>query len=96
MAEEGREPKALLGDVQIDRAFYIKGLPQTNNIAILTNIIMNQERDQAASVALDGAMVVLGGLSHNPIDNITNLRFSWTTLMFFFGLKFLSFSLCIL
>ena len=69
MAEEGREPKALLGDVQIDRAFYIKGLPQTNNIAILTNIIMNQERDQAASVALDGAMVVLGGLSHNPINN---------------------------
>ena len=83
MAEEGREPKALLGDVQIDRAFYIKGLPQTNNIAILTNIIMNQERDQAASVALDGAMVVLGGLSHNPINNITNLRFSWTTLMVF-------------
>ena len=72
LAEEGREPKALLGDVQIDRAFYIKGLPQTNNIAILTNIMMNQERDQAASVALDGAMVVLGGLSHNPINNITN------------------------
>ena len=83
MAEEGREPKALLGNVRIDMAFFIKGLPQTNNIAILTNMMMNQERDQAASVALDGAMVVLGGLSHNPINNITNLRFSWTTLMVF-------------
>ena len=72
MAEEGREPKLLLGDVQIDRAFFIQGLPQNNNIAILTDMMINQqERDQAASVALDGAMVVLGGLSHNPINNIT-------------------------
>ena len=64
LAEEGREPKALLGNVWIDMAFFIKGLPQNNNIAILTNMMINQERDQAASVALDGAMVVLGGLSH--------------------------------